>query len=573
MLDVPDLTLSKVAYGRHEIQRDLRVLLYRGSAKAPLREVAALIKAGKLGLPVGERITLVVRLHEKINADLVAGGAKATAFDRVSRIWTFFAWAEESGNPLTLEEIETTYRRYVDNLLERIRLGLIQENSAVTEAATISKLLDDVLNRSRPLITTTRLKLSKSSPSVVGVAADKQSLADTFAFGHFLLDIIDCTSTTAIWGSLPLKIELRSGKVLEKWSHLRDPKTLAVFRSDSKNKNQAEAAIVQRAAWQADCTLRTRYPLVNLRIMAELLVFISQTGMNLSQAHQLKFSKFSYKSTIDGYEVRDYKQRRKGEVLFEIFSGYKVVFDCYLAWRMEVFANDPTDYLFPFVRTGGREISTQPDFKSFRGFCKNAGIPYVGPQRLRSTRVNWMLRRSRDPDQTAEQAQHTKQTLLRIYEKPSLQVAMVEMIRFWQEVDPSLRNNPQRCPAPGVCDGQPEPRSKLPPEAPKPDCNHPSGCLFCEHHRDIDSEDYVWSAASMRHFKTIVLSSFLPAAKGKPDPARNLELVIEVLTSKLKWFKESNETRLVWVKEALARIEERDFHPHWRYLIESTERV
>jgi hypothetical protein len=35
------------------------------------------------------------------------------------------------------------------------------------------------------------------------------------------------------------------------------------------------------------------------------------------------------------------------------------------------------------------------------------------------------------------------------------------------------------------------------------------------------------------------------------------------LTAKLKVFEQSSEIRAVWVREALARIEEEHYHPRW----------
>lgn len=57
---------------------------------------------------------------------------------------------------------------------------------------------------------------------------------------------------------------------------------------------------------------------------------------------------------------------------------------------------------------------------------------------LRNSRVNRLLRRSGDLELTAEMAQHAEQTLLGIYERPSQQRAMGEIMRFWNCADPSL---------------------------------------------------------------------------------------------------------------------------------------
>ncbi len=575
MLDVtiPDLTFPMVEYGRNETPWDLRVLLYKGGAKAKVKTVFNQIADGKLGRPLRERIELAKRLHEEMAARLVGGGAKVSAFNTFRRLRTFVAWADEFDQPCSLETVEDTFRHWCDYLRNRELLKVIKNLSAWSAAVTVSSVLDAALNRSQPLITTTRLRQNKRGQHAVSAAADKQSLTDTFAFGQLCLDIIDSLPYEAIYGPLPVIVRLRDGREIILWSKLRDAAKVVSLQPEYNNKAHAQKVLRQRAAWEEDRTLRTRYPLTNLRLMAELMVFIGQTGMNLSQAQNLRLTQYSYKSCIDGYEVRDYKERRQGEVLFNIYTEYKAVFADYLAWRKKVFGTT-SDRLFPFIRRHGA-LETRPIvFKPLQeGICKAMGIAFVGPQKLRNTRVNWCLRRSRDPGLTAEQAQHTQETLLRVYEKPSLQVAQAEIIQFWKKNDPRLGGTLMPCPAPGSCDGVPEAMQGMPPESPKPDCMNPSGCLFCAHHRDIDSEDYVWSTASMRHLNTIILPRFRPPTRGKADSAGHVQMVLDVLTAKLRWFSDSNAKRKAWVDESLEKLAEGDYHVHWRYLIESAESV
>lgn len=572
-LAIPDLTFPKVKYGLNETPWDLRVLLYKGGAKRNPRAVFNQMAAGELGKPLIERIELVTRIHQEMTARLVGGGKKTTAFTTLGRLRDFFGWADEFEQRVSLESVENVYRHWCDFLLNRVRLKTLKHRSAYNSGSVVSSILDAALERSQPLILTSRLQYKRRGLRAVGIAADKQNMADTFSFGHLCLDVIDSLSMKAVYAPLPVKLRFRSGHILEQWSGLRKPADVKALQPTYKNTVNTKNVLEQRAKWEADCTLRTRFPLVNFRIVAELLVFIAQTGMNLAQAHNLRCTQFSYKSTVDGFEVRDYKGRRKGEVLFEIFAEYKAIFVSYLAWRNAVFGAT-TDRLFPFVRTMGAADSRPPDFKRFRkDICSAIGIAFVGPQKLRKTRINWLLRQSRNPEQTAELAQHTKETLVRVYETPSLQVAQVEIIQFWQKNDPRLTGEQMLCPAPGVCNGVPKALQGVPPEAPKADCAHPAGCLFCEHHRDIDSDEYVWSLASMRFMNTLILKRFRPPAKGKADAGHHVELTIEVLTTKLAWFSNSNARRKAWVHEAIEKIAEGEFHIHWRYLIESAQEV
>lgn len=104
----------------------------------------------------------------------------------------------------------------------------------------------------------------------------------------------------------------------------------------------------------------------------------------------------------------------------------------------------------------------------------------------------------------------------------------------------------------------------MPATAVQPDCMTPSGCLFCDHQRDIDSPDHVWSLASFR-----LLKSFEEVeAKSNlgPNPA---QATINRITAKLNFIEASSSERAQWVKEALLRLEEGRYHPAWEGLIES----
>lgn len=570
MLDVqlPDLTFPDVKLGTNETPWDLRPLLYKGGAKARANKVASMIDARELGHPLVERIGLVKKVHEEIHATLAGGGSKATARSLFVSLRDFFGWADASCHSLNLDTVISTYLHWTDHLVNRVRANKdLSELVAYHFGKNVGAMLDVVLERGSPILMSTRLSKPPRKRTVRGVEADKQNLQKTLEFGHFLLDIMDGLPLDKVFGPLPVRIPLRSGQELVEWSFLAPPdKTLWANPQTPQHRYYAKKAEQIRADYENDRTLRTRYPLVNLRIEAELLFFIAQTGMNLAQAHQLKIRHYSYASTIDGYLVRDYKHRRKGEVLFEIFAEYKAIFERYLAWRKTIFPNDHDELLFPLVRTT-RAVDKAPKFSRFNSTCDKLGLRFIPPSKLRNTRINWLLRRSGDVGLTAEQAQHTRETLIRIYEEPCLQQTMTEVVRYWQAADPSIVP-----PAPGVCTGAPMPVSGIPPGASQPDCIHPSGCLWCEHHRDIDSPDYVWSVACFRHLKSLELAIYHPPQPNKTKlPTHPALFAIERLSDKLCWFQHSNAVRRAWVEESLARVEEGDHHPAWRDLINTEE--
>jgi hypothetical protein len=567
---MPDLTFPSLEQGENETPLDLKRLLYRGGASIPVRQAEAAILGGALGEPLPERIELVKRAHEAISDKLALGGSGATAKTQIKNLTRFFGWADDEKLDLNQQTVQTHYIHWTDALSHRLNVAKsLVGHTAYTLGRSVGQVLDHVVGRETPMLELTRLREPKGRKSPQGRAADKQNLEATFAFGRLMQDICDGLPLSSVWGPRPVRVPLRAGCELVLMVGLHEPSEATVERTPYMERVRLAKEAARRDAYENDKTLESRHTLVNLRILAELLMFIGQTGMNLSQAHQLELRHFSYASDVDGYKVRDYKARRGGEVLFEIFKEYRSHFERYLEWRRNLFPDDTR--LFPLLRTNGAHPSSRPYFGLIQQACKDAGVNWLPPSLLRSTRVNWLLRRSGDPDLTSEMAQHQKETLLRVYEVPSQQRAIGEVTRFWLTADPTLcKSNPVQSAAPGACDGSPVAVPFRPKSATTPDCIHPSGCLWCEHHRDIDAFDYVWALACFRHLKSLELSSNRPAA-GTEDSEHPARHALTRMSAKLAWFRDSNAARKACVEEALTRIDEGDFHPEWRRLIEAVE--
>lgn len=563
---LPDLTFPDMTYGKHETSWDLRRLLYQGGAGTNVRIVGKKIDAGELGRPLVERIELVRQIHEVLVNYLAKGGRRSTVETAIDRHKAFFRWADGTDTTLDLASIERSYLQWTDALLQRVRVGEgMSEESAYSAGLMVGWVLDRVLDRSKPIVQTTRLHRPKRGSRAVSPKADKQNLEQTFALGHFLLDIADGLNLQAIWGPLPVRIPLRNGTVLEEWSGLKSPATLKAPNPNypRQAKINAKNAAKNRAAYEADRTLLTRYPLVNLRIQAEMFMLMGQPAVNLAQVHQLRMDQWKFKPSAHGFEVRTYKHRRWGPVAFEIYSEYRKVFERYLEWRAAIFPDDPDGLLFPLIGTG-RHHETAPQFDILKRRCKWAGIKYLAPGALRNTNTNWMLRRTNDPDLTAQEKQHATKTLIGVYEKPSQQRAMVQSKVFWAKTDPA-----QVAAGPGACKGKaPKPIPDILPTATQPDCLTPAGCLFCAHQRDIDSLDHFWSLASYRLLKSYELAAHRQPESRKELPKHPAELAIDRLTAKLTFIKTSSAKREAWVKEALLRIEEGRYHPDWAAMIE-----
>jgi integrase len=451
--DLPDLTFPTVSFGALETPWDLRPLLYVGAAGSNVRTLADRIAQGAFGDPMGDRLPLATKIHDVISGRLTGGARRRTLRDLILTLRRFFDWVDKEQHVLSLETLESVFLAWISHQRE---LRATERRSR--DAADLARLFDEVLETPGGLLSKARIPYAKKGKPVLGVKADKQNLEDTFAFGHALMDIVSALSLEAVQGgNLPVPIPFRNGKVFEHWSRLKRPEKVKSLTGHGSLRAR-KTAVAKRLKYAADTSLRTRYPLVNLRISAELLIFIAQTGMNISQAIRLRLTNFRYESSTDGYRIyRTYKERKQGEVLFEIYRDYRTHFESYLVWRKTIFPGDDDGFLFPLNRRGALQQSDLK-FENIRAICEFLGIPFITPSMLRNTRINWILRRSRDPAMTAEMHAHTQKILINRYEQPSLQVAMVEVARFHAAWDPAiaLRRNPAANPT-GSAPGSPHP--------------------------------------------------------------------------------------------------------------------
>lgn len=568
---VPNLTFSRMQYGTHQEPWDLNVLLYKGAAAMRRDKARIAISAGELGVPTAERLALVDKVHEVIATKIELGIAQVTIVYMLEGIWRFFAWSDQAGLPLAIDGAVKAFVRYADALRHRARiLNEITDKTAIAGARNVADVLARVLNypHKNPgagLLRLVGIRASRHKKHVLGAQADKQNLTDTFAFGHFMTDLCSGLDAKSVRGALPLTVTLRDDRTLLLLGGLRAAETRSNVPDDRKDAEIARAPLPDNAS-VVDHRRRSR--LLNTRIEAEMLIFIAQTGMNLTQATALVQEHYRWQT--DGEDIlayRVYKGRRHGDAIFRCFRGYRAHFKKYLTWLDDVGLSAEDGRIFPFVYTVRIPAAHKaPSFSAIKHACLSLGVSYIGPAALRRTRLNWLLRRSQDPDLTAQQSGHLKQTLIRQYEQPHHQSAAAEMLRFHARTDPTLKP-----PGPGLCSkgGQtPAPVANVPEEAPLPDCVSPDGCLFCVHHRDVLSHEYCWKLSSHLKLKTLELSLYKAPIKESVHPAAR---VIDRLKLKLEAMRTGSEIRSRWVRDAEDSVRAGQYHPVWKMHIELIE--
>jgi len=549
---IPDLQIKET----ESLQYDLRRMLFPGGASIYVYRLDEFYENCDWNKIDTKRLAFITECHLAINSF----DSLVTRRSVFGILKAFVAWCDKNNIALILskDRFKQLYLEFDDYTYKRVIKGEICLGTAQNYLAILSVLADKIFSFSS--VTqgsglTVHSRCVKSNKfhakKAVSPAAEKQSFKDTEALGHYCVDVCKALTTKNLLASLPIVYtsETTTQSYIFPWdmkpfSELSRMSKKEFFRNTKKYELRRKATTI--------ISSKSRLTLAKLRVRAELMIFIFQTGINLSQAINLKRQPFKYKSSGEtDLIVSAFKGRARHNVNFKIFKNYKNWFKAYLAFCDEHFPNDP--YLFPAINTDANRKLCDDNFENFKTYLKVHGIPWVSPSVIRNTRVNFILRASGDPERTAELHQHGVMTMKKHYHLPSQQRSATALTTFWRDLPVNQIK--------GGCDMQPQAKNDKPSNVVDPDCIHPSGCLWCEKHRDIESLDYVWSLASFKHLKAIEAAQ-LKTNEISPDQTINR------LKEKLEAFKDIHTD---WVVESMDRIEEGSYHPTWKSIIDFTE--
>ncbi|WP_066568794.1 hypothetical protein [Snodgrassella sp. CFCC 13594] len=256
-----DLTFPMLEYGTSETPWDLQPWLFLGGAGAKVKYVHQQISRGDLGSLLPERLELVKRLHEHITDDLIGGGSRFSALNKIQALRKLFAWVDLENVYFSLDTAASIFIRWTDYLLQCHKSRPNFSDGSLYDLTRLTAtMLDRVLNRQASLSKSTRIRKPRNKAKVQTSKADKQNLQITFTFGHVLADICEALTWERIMAPLPVCVSLHSGQVLEIWSGYLNPKKAAMRNTKPKSQAQINASLVARNAHDEDRTLQLAFP-------------------------------------------------------------------------------------------------------------------------------------------------------------------------------------------------------------------------------------------------------------------------------------------------------------------------
>lgn len=347
---------------------DLRFLAYRNGASLDSRALRFKTfdqakSKGLLGQFLPHRLPLLHKLYEAMKRGVVAGDASSTTYSRLRSAFIFYEWADDEQRRLDLSTAEDSFLDWCEHVYQRTLKGS-ETRISLTSANNLAIRLDAVLARAlgfnRSLIAAT--KLSKRPPRLTFLA-DRQDMRSLEVFGRSLVAICDSLTPEVTLGRLPVVVKVGDRGSISHWCGLPRPENVAAQSMPANSYKRVESDRA-RLAWELDPNPRKRLTVFNMRIRAEMLIFIAQTSMNLTQAQALKREKL--RNYVEGdmvAYVRAYKGRRQGEVVFRAFRSYRTHFSRYLDWLDACFP-DRQELLFPIVGLQERTTWKSQNFGS-----------------------------------------------------------------------------------------------------------------------------------------------------------------------------------------------------------------
>lgn len=539
---IDDLEFEGVVYGQERIPLTLRSCLYVNGAGCNARKFEEYRQGNVLGLPVTARIPLVYALHTELNGIVSSGGSLRTLEGGLSRVRAFYTYSDELGIDPTKANACNLYCGWVKSLYKEVDSGKAQESGYYGKASGLATLLGNATGLGRNFFVL-NAGLTAPSKKTAFPEVDKQSLGNAKRFIDDLMDIRNCLGIEAFQRPLPVQLKMSDGQEIRLWSGLTQHEQLLPHKL-------------------ADVSLRIRYAIYNVRAETELMLFISQTSMNLSDAAKLKFQELKLYTVGDSFEARAYKGRKQGEVVFAAYSEYKPYFLDFLTFRKNLNIGEHTDLLFGKLPQAGRSVSDNPNPRSLPKLMKRLGRPFIVAGELRKTRQNWLARKAGDPALAAEIGQHDLETFGRYYERPNHQTAATEWSNYYRN-----SSKAKRAAFVGECTGQPIPVAELPAGFEKPNCVNPNLCIFCISYKGIKTYSYIWSIVSYRVLRE---REKLVSLRSNADVS-GLDSTISRLDQIISAFETAGKKCAGWLAKATQQTQAGNYHARWSGFIHLLE--
>jgi integrase len=435
--------------------------------------------------------------------------------------------------------IRDAYIKYSDNLLEKVKHNTIKYQTAYSSQRTVRVILTwifkEVNNRFLEgvrVIKKSNNHLSSIEPPSESDAKKALSLYQTLFsrlskfvvdFEHYPIKLkLEVGNYWLFPNEVPFIFEsndaLKTGRFISYNYHQNRLNTFDEIFQKLRNINPKSH---RRNAWKALKNAKSKLQSANFdkfhlrRILVAtlaqqsfIMLFLANTGMNLSQARSLKWDCDEYEVKIERLGFKTIKCRAGNkDVQFFVSSDFFPIFKKYLQLRrylIEAHQGKNSKNLFFTSQRGelnqiNMNFSTNINMRLNRLFDFNINI---NTREWRAYKSDWLIRNT-DIATTAMVLQNTTDTVIKHYIAGSEVTAGLEFTNFFKALNQKLIiefKDTSDSILLGQCTSVNNPMSILVGETKfTPACNKPEGCLFCANYAVHSDEIDIRKLLSYRY--------------------------------------------------------------------------
>ncbi|MGF6568616.1 integrase [Paraburkholderia sp. GAS333] len=469
-----------------------------------------------------ERISAVRTLIAHLSERSAIGAARpATAYEDGRCVVKFVNWCDKMEHHRCLcdkHETEVAIAAYFSALRERASQSKLSRNTVANEQRILLSIFRDLFDDDHFAVGLQTMRFRRSHVVSTEVpSSERQSLllawaeaifakisAHVLQYGRYPFAIHGAARET-VW-MLPTQYGSRRdgmSRGLRGWNletgKLIPYKELAQqFKHEEKRffrqaaQRVADAAKKQLAIANADARAPVRLTHAAIAAYAFALLFLAETGVNLSQLLAIEWSpeleESVYTPSVVRQKFREVKYRAGGaEFAFKVSVGFMPKLKTFLVLRKYLVQDKKVAELF--IGTGLTRGLKSQFLTIFYKRLETLGItlPQLNSRKWRAAKQDWAITKH-GPAVAASLLGHTLETALRSYsngtdatqtsEVGALLAALEEVVLPAGKTAPKGVNN-----AVGICLKFQKPESIKSSAAVKADCRSSEGCLFCKQYR------------------------------------------------------------------------------------------
>ncbi len=572
------------------------------NANSPDNAVWLVVKTSKRK----ERITSIMRFVEFLVYKYSTGTRSMTLLRYTDIFVRFLNWCDSNQNKKVLATLSTareSYAQYIQFLTERVRSDCLQVNTAARyqneTKEVLSFIFDDdcgVLSAGLRLIRKSTAASSVTLPpsqSTVRSAIDLYlaifnqvtEFVLTFEQYPFCLKLPDealwvfpTTKPMASEATLRLRDSWKKG--FRAWDYangcVATCDEIAPYYDGDHSQQKSSAKLTIKLANKVLAEANEdqhhffRRRLAYFAADSFVMLFISNTGINLAQLQQLAWSDdYDIGKEHQGFRSIKYRANQQAQQ-FVVTRAFLPLFVKYLTLRHYLLKEQHSNLFFrldtnlttPAPLSSGFSLEFNRKLKNSIGI----NVPRVTAREWRAHKADWLLEHT-DPATTAMILQNSEQTVLKHYSEGSEVEGAEEMSHFFDRLGklqaPSHHTHTKYSKIPaGHCEHYNTPESDDTGTPVLPDCSTAAGCLFCTHHRVITDEIDIRKLWSLR----FLIRESRQLASNEVHFHRQFGPVLERLEGIVTSIGGHSETLKQLVKRVRREVDEEErLDPYWAH--------